>query len=577
VFGSNRSQSSHERTAQERERDREERERRRGQRGAGSPESAAEPVQAESAAVVEPVPAEAISGQIVPESSIGVESAAIEGPAPTHPIREQSVEPGVEPEPDVGPYLPPLADELPPAYESAAAEMPIEDWADPLAEAIPPIPGGATAPVDPPAVVEEPPAAELAVEGAAIDLDPVEIPLPVKLPPPVSAPERLPPLPSGKGRRGKRSDPLLESRASRMRAHRSSERKAGGPITRARVGATLALVLLVAVVWFLLSLFQPFTGSGHGSVIVEIPKGSGSSQVGTILAREGVVSSGFFFEARALLEGKRGDLHSGRFRMRRDMSYSSAISLLSKPAPKVIAVRVVIPEGETRLQIAEIAHANGLDGSYLVAAARSARLKPTHYGAPQSTPNLEGFLFPATYEMHAGAPAGLLVQEQLAAFRTHFGRAQIDAARALGITPYQLLTVASMIEREAEVARDRPLISAVIYNRLRLGMTLGIDATIRYALHDFSAPLTEAQLQLNSPYNTRLHTGLPPTPISNPGAASIQAATHPAHVSYLYYVAAADGCPEQVFSTSYAQFQKNAAAYQSAIAKNHGRVPTCKK
>jgi uncharacterized YceG family protein len=132
-----------------------------------------------------------------------------------------------------------------------------------------------------------------------------------------------------------------------------------------------------------------------------------------------------------------------------------------------------------------------------------------------------------------------------------------------------------MIEREAVVERDRPLIAAVIYNRLHLGMALGIDATIRYALDDYSHPLTEAQLHDPSPYNTRLRRGLPPTPISNPGMASIEAAAHPAHVSFLYYVAARDGCGEHVFSTTYAEFLKNVAEYQRALAANGGRVPTC--
>ena len=108
-------------------------------------------------------------------------------------------------------------------------------------------------------------------------------------------------------------------------------------------------------------------------------------------------------------------------------------------------------------------------------------------------------------------------------------------------------------------------------------MPLGIDATLRYALNDFSKPLTEAQLRDHSPYNTRLRRGLPPTPISNPGLASIHAAVHPAHVSYLYYVAAADGCGEHVFTSSYAQFEHDAAAYREAVATNGGNVPSCKK
>ncbi len=245
------------------------------------------------------------------------------------------------------------------------------------------------------------------------------------------------------------------------------------------------------------------------------------------------------------------------------------------PPPKI--VRITIPEGETRGQIARIAAAEGLTGSYLVAARHSTLLDPAHYGAPAGTPNLEGFLFPATYELYAGSPARRLVAEQLQAFEENFGRAEVRRARALHITPYQLLIVASMVEREALLERDRPRVAAVIYNRLRLGMPLGIDATIRYALNDFSAPLTEAQLQTDSPYNTRTHVGLPPTPISNPGVAAIEAAAHPAHVPYLYYVNGADGCGDLVFSTSNAEFEHNAAAYQEAVNRNGGREPTCRK
>ena len=245
------------------------------------------------------------------------------------------------------------------------------------------------------------------------------------------------------------------------------------------------------------------------------------------------------------------------------------------PIPKI--VKIVIPEGFTRAQIAVLAHQDGLRGSYLLPSKRSSEIDFAHYGAPASTPNLEGFLFPATYEMYVGAPASQLVSEQLAAFHENFGGGEVHRARVLGITPYQLLTVASIVEREAAIPHDRPLVAAVVYNRLRLNMTLGIDSTLRYALHNFTSPLTEAELHSDSPYNTRTHTGLPPTPISNPGVAAIHAAAHPAHVSYLYYVAGADGCGEEVFSTSYTKFEKNAAAYREAIAKNGGRVPTCHK
>ena len=250
-------------------------------------------------------------------------------------------------------------------------------------------------------------------------------------------------------------------------------------------------------------------------------------------------------------------------------------------APK--AIRVLIPEGETRVQIEAIAKRDGLSGSYLTASRRSSLIDLKAYGAPRDTPDLEGFLFPATYDLDAGARASLLVEKQLVAFGENFGRQEIGRARELHVTPYQLLIVASMVEREAEVPGDRAKIAAVIYNRLRANMPLGIDATIYYAIElarhvpVYTRELTEAELHMDSPYNTRVHTGLPPTPIANPGLASIEAAAHPAHVSYLYYVAGADGCGEHVFSNTAAEFEANAAAYQAAVRRNGGHPPTCKR
>jgi UPF0755 protein len=245
-------------------------------------------------------------------------------------------------------------------------------------------------------------------------------------------------------------------------------------------------------------------------------------------------------------------------------------------------VRVVIPEGETRAQIAALAAHEGLKGSYLDASRSSPLLRPASYGAPASTPDLEGFLFPATYELYEGQPAARLVEEQLQAFQEQVGRSYDRRARALGLTPYQLLIVASMIEREARVPGDRAKIAAVIYNRLRAGVPLGIDATIDYAVEQtkgipvLGRELTASELRIESPYNTRIHKGLPPTPIANPGLASIHAAAHPARVPYMYYVDGADGCGEQAFSVTAAEFEADAAAYREAVAKNGGRPPVCK-
>jgi UPF0755 protein len=556
----NRSRPAHERTAEQRLRDREERERRR----LGSSKGDRDPQQPAPA----PAPNEATSADPAPASSQPTSTDAL--PAPRDAPADVAPAPGSEQSPVPAEPLGAASDEL-------ATEPPSESEPPEFGELPPP----------------QPPVAERQDEHQGPDEGLVEDEpawaVPADLPSASGAPrqrsprdqplqQRSIPLASQHEAAGGASGPGGPGRGGRPRRGGSARRT-----TRARVGALLALAAAAALVWFLLSLFQPFAGAGGGSVIVEIPKGSSSSKIGSILARDGVVSSGFFFDLRALLAGKRGSLHSGRFQLTRNISYSAAIDALSKPPPHAIAVRVVIPEGFTRRQIADLVSEDSLSGSYLTASTRSPLLDPRRYGAPAGTPDLEGFLFPATYDLTAGVPAARLVAEQLDAFRRRFSSADVRRAHALHVTPYQLLTVASMIEREAQTAHDRPLIAAVIYNRLREGIPLGIDATIYYAVElqkgiaTYTNELTQTQLRIDSPYNTRTHKGLPPTPISNPGQASIEAAAHPAHVSYLYYVAAADGCGEQAFSRTYAEFQRNAAAYQAAVKKNGGHPPTCKK
>jgi uncharacterized YceG family protein len=150
---------------------------------------------------------------------------------------------------------------------------------------------------------------------------------------------------------------------------------------------------------------------------------------------------------------------------------------------------------------------------------------------------MEGFLFPALYEFTQESTSRELVSNQLTTFRQRFATVSLGYAKARNLTPYDVLIIASMIEKETAVAAERRLVSAVIYNRLRNRMPLGIDATIRYGLGiPGTESLTKKALATDSPYNTRLRTGLPPTPIANPGLASIQAAAHPANVDYLYYV-----------------------------------------
>jgi UPF0755 protein len=172
--------------------------------------------------------------------------------------------------------------------------------------------------------------------------------------------------------------------------------------------------------------------------------------------------------------------------------------------------------------------------------------------------SLEGFLFPATYEFLRQTMSKRLVAAQLAAFGRAWKRVDMRYARSKHLTPFDVLIIASMVEEEAIAPDERPKIAAVIYNRLHARMPLGIDATIRYALDvPGTEPLHQSQLSNPTPYNTRLHRGLPPGPIANPGLASIQAAAHPARVGYLYFVRKPDKV-HHFFTASYAAFQNYA-------------------
>jgi UPF0755 protein len=342
---------------------------------------------------------------------------------------------------------------------------------------------------------------------------------------------------------------------------------------RRRALALLGLVVVLFGAWFLIELFQPFTGAGTGTVDVPIPPGFSARQIGDLLASRGVVSSGFFFDLRASLDGDGPKLRHGIVQLRRGMSYAAALTALTT-APAVVTIKVTIPEGFTRRQIAALAKADGLTGDYLVASRRSSVLDPRSYGASASVRTLEGFLFPATYFNFPGASVTKLVGQQLTALHENFDGLSFAKARAAHLSEYDVLIIASMVEREAQVPTDRALVAAVIYNRLRAGMTLGIDATLRYALNDYTHPLTGSELALDSPYNTRIHAGLPPTPISNPGLASMVAAADPASVPYLYYVNKPGTCGELAFASSYAEFQADVAAYNAARNAAGGRSPT---
>jgi len=255
---------------------------------------------------------------------------------------------------------------------------------------------------------------------------------------------------------------------------------------------------------------------------------------------------------------------AGGFLTSNDEAAPTTTTVPTSTVPRKPVLRIVFPEGFTRAEMARrIAAVNRIarrnrnitptlsPRGYLRASRRAAL--PDDF---QNTdvPHLEGFLFPATYEFTADTTSRVLVRNQLAAFERAWDEIDLRYARSRNLTPYDVLIIASMIEEEVRVPRERALVAAVIYNRLRLDMPLGIDATIRYGLGvPNTESLRESQLADPTPYNTRIHAGLPPTPITNPGLAAMQAAARPANVDYLFFVRKPD-CKSHYFTADEDEF-----------------------
>jgi uncharacterized YceG family protein len=250
----------------------------------------------------------------------------------------------------------------------------------------------------------------------------------------------------------------------------------------------------------------------------------------------------------------------------RTTATGTVVTVIAIPKP----FHVVFPEGFTRKQMADRVAAVARiatrkrktkprlsKAAYLAATARP-RVPACFHNKVQT---IEGFLFPATYEFFENTTSAQLAQDQLDAFCENWKQVDLGYARSKNLSPYDVLIIASMVEKETLSPDERQLVSAVIYNRLHAGMTLGIDATLRYGL---DIPPTESihqsQLDSNSPYNTRKRPGLPPTPIASPGLASMQAAAHPAKVKYLYFVRKPDK-KHHFFTASYQAFKNYSAAH----------------
>jgi UPF0755 protein len=396
--------------------------------------------------------------------------------------------------------------------------------------------------------------ARAAAERAARRAGREPAPVAVEEPPEEAAPVGDPPQPPRRVRASRRPAP----------------RRPRTPGSRHWGRRILALIALAAIGYALYAInatFQPFHGEGSGAVRVKVPNRADAGEIGDLLEAKGVVDSGRYFMLNATITGRRDDLRAGNYTLRKGMTNGAAIEALAQ-GPKVKVVKttdVTIPEGPSIREEAPKIDKASFTGSYAKAANSRETLRAIRkLGAPNGTRTAEGFMFPATYTLVEGAPVKDLVAKQLGAFKQNFANVDLSYAKRKNLTRYDVLTIASLVEREAQLDRERPLIASVIYNRLKDGMPLGIDATIRYQTGNWQRPILQSQLDRDTPYNSRLRRGLPPTPIGNPGLKSMKAAARPARTRYLFFVRKPGNSGAHAFSTNEADFARDNERYQAS-------------
>jgi len=293
-----------------------------------------------------------------------------------------------------------------------------------------------------------------------------------------------------------------------------------------------------------------YTGSGSGSVNVTIAQGQTASDIAQTMMTRSVVKSVKAFKQAAENNPRSVSIQPGTYRLRRHMQASAALTLLLEPSSRVF-LRFTVPEGFT---VAQVLARIAADTPISLSSLKRAAAAPGSLGLPSwGNHRLEGFLFPATYTLQPGTAARQALRAMTAKFATEARAAGlVRRATALKTTPYRLLTVASIVEKEG-IRADFSKISRVVRNRLASGKRLQLDSTLNYVLHARTGHPTTAQTKISSPYNTYRVPGLPPSPISNPGLASMRAAGNPAAGNWIYFVTISkDG--HAFFTDSYQAF-----------------------
>jgi UPF0755 protein len=336
----------------------------------------------------------------------------------------------------------------------------------------------------------------------------------------------------------------------------------------------LAVVVAAVGAFAVRSLNQPFQGYTEPEIFVDIPPGLGVAAIGHRLVGAGVIKNDWAFRLAVWRRGAARTLKAGEYRFTGTMKATDVVDRLV--AGSVFLRPITFPEGLTIAEMGAIFETAGLGPKAMfTAAARRASLV---HGVDPSADDLEGYLFPETYNLPRDAGAEMLIGQMTKRFLAVYDAKLRDAAKARGLTTRQVVTIASLIEKETSRPEERALVSAVYQNRMRIGMGMQCDPTVIYALQRagrWNGNLTRENLQFDSPYNTYRYSGLPPGPIAAPGRASLEAAVAPADVGYLYFVSRNDG--SHVFASTLAEHNRNVHQHQIQYFRDQRRATAGRK
>ena len=343
-----------------------------------------------------------------------------------------------------------------------------------------------------------------------------------------------------------------------------------------RAAGLLFLFLVAAAglgAWMYLGVDRPYKGYTAPEQFVDIPQGSGSASIARRLVDAGIVRDTTTFRIALWATGQGRHLQAGEYRFDQPMTPRQVVSKIARG--DVYVLPITFPEGLTVKQMAALYEEKGLGraADFARAAKNTALIADLD---PEAT-DLEGYLFPDTYTLPRKATADQLVARMVASFEKAFTPELRNAAMAEGLTVRRFVTLASIVEKETGNADERPLVAAVYTNRLKIGMGLQCDPTVIYALDRagrYHGNLTRDDLQFDSPYNTYRYAGLPPGPIASPGGASLEAAAHPAAVTFLYFVSRNDGT--HAFATTLEEHNRNVEQYQRRYFRDK-RTPSARR